>query len=239
MEDELTQHHISQQFNKELRELRSQVLVMGGLVEEQLTNALHALTNSDEQLAKKVYSRDYEINALEVKIDKESTQILVRRQPTASDLRLVMAVIKTITDLERIGDQAERIAHMTLQMGGEAQAKHFVAISHLGEHVQQMLHDTLDAFARINVEAALQVIREDRKVDSEYDNLSRQLITYMMEDPRAIPIALNILWSARALERIADHSCNICEYVIYFDKGEDVRHVSFEQKEEQVKQSLK
>ncbi len=145
------------------------------------------------------------VNALEVAIDEESTRILAIRQPTARDLRLVMAVIKTIPDLERIGDQAGRIAHIALQMLGETQAKHFVAISHLGNHVRQMLHDALDAFARIDVETALQVIHEDLKVDQEYDKMSRQLLTYMMEEPRTIPIVLNIMWSARALERIAAH----------------------------------
>ncbi len=235
MEDELTQHHISQQFNKELRELRNQVLNMGGLVEEQVTNALIALINNDHDLAKQVYSNDYKINALEVAIDEESTRILALRQPTASDLRLVMAVIKTIPDMERIGDQAERIAHMALKMPPDAQGSHFIAIRHLGEHVKKMLHDTLDAFARIDIETALKVMHEDQKVDQECDSISRQLITYMMEDSRTIPIVLNTLWSARALERIAAHSCNICEYLIYFAKGKDVRHISMEQVEEQAR----
>jgi phosphate transport system protein len=237
MEEEFTQHHISQQFNIELRELRNQVLGMGGLVEEQLNNAIIALTTRDVGLAKRVYTNDYKVNALEVAIDEESTRILAIRQPTARDLRLVMAVIKTIPDLERIGDQAGRIAHMALQIQGETQAKHFVAISHLGNHVRQMLHDALDAFARIDVETALQVIHEDLKVDQEYDNMSRQLLTYMMEDSRTIPIVLNIMWSARALERIAAHSRNICEYLIYFVKGKDVRHVSLEKVEEQALQT--
>lgn len=235
-EEEFTQHHISQQFNIELRELRNQVLSMGGLVEEQLTNALQALTTNDQQLAKRVYSSDYKVNALEVAMDEECIRILARRQPTASDLRLVMAVVKTIPDLERIGDQAERIAQMALQMPSESQAKHFVTITHLGEHVRQMLHDALDAFARLDIETALQVIRENQKVDHESDSIYRQLITYMMEDPRAIPIALNIMWSARALERVAAHSCNICEYLIYFVKGKDVRHISFEKVEERARQ---
>jgi len=237
MNEEELQHHISQQFNIELRELRNQVLGMGGLVEEQLTNALIALTTNDQQLARRVYTNDYKINALEVAIDEESTRILARRQPTASDLRLVMAVVKAIPELERIGDQAERIAHMALQMSVEPQAKHFVAVNHLGEHVRQMLHDALDAFARIDVEMALQVIREDQKVDHESDSVYRQLITYMMEDARAIPMALNIMWSARALERVAAHSRNICEYLIYFVRGKDVRHISLEQVEQHARQA--
>lgn len=229
--DELTQHHISQQFNTELRELRNQVLSMGGLVEEQLNNAIVALTTHDEQLAKLVYSNDYKVNALEVAIDEESMRILAIRQPTARDLRLVMAIIKIIPDLERIGDQAERIAQMALHIQGEIRAKYFVAISHLGEQVLKTLHDALDAFARIDVETALRVMHEDLTVDQECESISRQLITYMMEDAGSIPIVLNILWSARALERVAAHSRNICEYLIYFVKGKDVRHISLEKLE--------
>jgi phosphate transport system protein len=237
MEEELTQHHISEQFNKELRELRNQVLNMGGLVEEQLTNAIIALTTRDEKIARQVYSNDYKVNALEVSIDEESTRILALRQPTASDLRLIISIVKTIPELERIGDQAERIARMALQMHGEPHAKHFSAVNHLGNHVRQMLHDTLDAFARIDVEIALRVMHKEEKVEQEYENISRQLLTYMMEDPRIIPIILNIMWSARALERIAAHSRNICEYLIYFIKGKDVRHISLEQAEEQAREA--
>lgn len=231
------QHHISQQFDIELRELRNQVLSMGGMVEEQLANAIKALTTNDAELGEQVYASDYKVNALEVAIDEQSTHILVRRQPTASDLRLVMAVVKTITDLERVGDEAKRIAHLTAQGNYHMQTKYYVALNHLGAHVQGMLHGTLDSFARMDVDTALQIIHEDIKVDYEYESLSRQLITYMMEDPRAIPVALNVMWSARALERIADHSCNVCEYVIYFVKGKDVRHTSLEQVDEQAKQT--
>lgn len=230
--------HISQKFNTELSELRNKFLSMGGLVEEQLSNALIALTTQDDQLARRVYSSDYQVNALEVAIDEESTLILALRQPAAVDLRLVFAIIKAITDLERIGDQAERIARMALQMQGETQSKYFVAISHLGDHVRQMLHDSLDAFARLDTEVALQVISESRrKVDDEYESVSRQLLTYMMEDNRTIPIVLNTLWSARALERVAAHSRNICEYLIYLVKGRDVRHVRLEQVEQEARQS--
>jgi len=233
-EDELTQHHISEKFNKELSQLRSKLLNMGGLVEQQLRDALIALMTNDERLAAQVYHSDYQINALEVEIDEECTRILAIRQPTAIDLRLVMTVIRTTPDLERIGDQAERIARMAAKIQGEVQPKYFVAMNHLGDQVRQMLRGALDAFARVDVEAALQVIRDDDKVDSEYDSVSRQLITYMMEDTRAIPLVLSILWSARALERIADHACNICEYLIYLVKGKDMRHTSLEQMEQQA-----
>lgn len=234
--DEATQHHISQQFNLELRELSNQVLGMGGLVEEQLGNALLALTTQDGQLAEHVYTNDYRINTLEVAIDEDCTRILARRQPTASDLRLVMAVIKIITDLERIGDEAERIARMSVHRSYEdMKSKYYTVVGHLGNHVREMLHNTLDAFARMDIDAALKIIHDDLRVDSEYENISRQLITYMMEDPRTIPMSLNILWSARALERIAAHSRNICEYIIYFVKGKDVRHISLEKLEQHAK----
>jgi len=236
MMDEATQHHISQQFNLELRELSNQVLGMGGLVEEQLGNALLALTTQDGQLAEHVYTNDYRINTLEVAIDEDCTRILARRQPTASDLRLVMAVIKIITDLERIGDEAERIARMSVHRSYEdMKSKYYTVVGHLGNHVREMLHNTLDAFARMDIDAALKIIHDDLRVDSEYENISRQLITYMMEDPRTIPMSLNILWSARALERIAAHSRNICEYIIYFVKGKDVRHISLEKLEQHAK----
>ncbi len=235
MQEALIEQHISEKFNKELRQLRNQVLRMGGLVEEQLANAITALTSLDEKLAKEVYSNDYKINSLEVEIDEECTRILALRQPTARDLRLVMAVVKTIPDLERIGDQAERIAQMTLQI--PSGTKHFLAIRHLGEDVQKMLYNALDAFARLDIETALQVMHQESKVDQECDTIARQLMTYMMEDPRTIPIILNIMWSTRALERVAAHSRNICEYLIYFVKGKDVRHISLEQAEVQARQA--
>lgn len=224
--------HISQIFDIELNELKNKVLSMGGLVEEQLANSITALIKHDTELAQQVYNNDYKINTLEVALDEESTRILAIRHPAASDLRLVMAIIKTIPDLERIGDQAERIAHMTLQMQGETPAKYFIAMSHLGEHVRLMLHNTLDAFARFDVDMAIQVMEDDLKIDQEYDNISRQLITYMMEDPRIIPIVLNILWSARALERVAAHARHICEYIIYYVEGKDIRHISLDQLKE-------
>ncbi len=221
--------HISQQFNEELEDIRTRVMYMGGIVEQQLIDAIKALTTKDVSLAEVVITNDYKVNALEVSIDEECTQILARRQPAASDLRLVISVIKTITDLERIGDEAERIGRMALhfaEKGGEN--KMLAGIVHMGDLVTRLLHDALDTFARTDSEAAVLVAHGDKKVDREYEIILRNLMTYMMEDPRTIPILVDMMWSARALERIGDRSRNICEYVIYLVKGKDVRHTSID-----------
>ncbi|TPW10104.1 MAG: phosphate transport system protein [Halothiobacillaceae bacterium] len=230
--------HISKQFNSELEDVLNRVLTMGGLVEQQLDDALKALTEGDATLGALVTTRDYQINALEVAIDEECTQIIARRQPTASDLRLIMAIIKTIADLERIGDEAERIGRLAVAFAeAEGNKKHFIGIEQMGQQVSDMLHRTLDAYARMDTEAAAKVWREDSKVDAQYENTTRQLITYMMEDPRSIPWVLDIMWSARALERMGDRVRNICEYIIYFVKGKDVRHTSLDTIEQEAKNS--
>ncbi|WP_126456479.1 phosphate signaling complex protein PhoU [Sulfuriflexus mobilis] len=222
--------HISQQFNSELEDVRNRVLTMGGLVEQQLNDALQALVDGNMELGEQVIGRDYLVNEMEVSIDEECTQIIARRQPAASDLRLIMAVIKTITDLERIGDEAERFAKMMLRHSGEDKSSSLTgSIENMGEQVKQMLHGALDAFARMDPAAATEVWLKDSKIDTQYESIMRQLITYMMEDPRSIPWSLDVMWSARALERIGDRSSNICEYVIYLVKGKDVRHISAEQ----------
>lgn len=228
--------HISQQYNAELEDIRNRVMAMGGLVEQQLTGAITALVDTDVEVGEQVISGDYKVNALEVAIDEECSRVLARRQPAASDLRLIVAVIKTITDLERIGDQAERVARMAVRLAdSEINKSQFVELQHLGNHVRQMLNDALDSFARMDTEAALAVVREDLKVDKEYDSIMRQLMTYMMEDPRTISRVLDVMWAARALERIGDHARNICEYVIYLVMGKDVRHTNLEQMEEKVR----
>jgi len=229
--------HISQQFNAELEDLRNRVLAMGGLVEQQLENALRSLEKADVELAEQVVNNDLKVNAFEVSIDEECGVILARRQPAASDLRLIVAVIKTITDLERIGDQSERVAIVAMRLaeGETDRTSASVSLQHLGNHVRQLLHDALDAFARMDPEAAVRVAKEDVLVDKEYDALMRQLITYMMEDPRTITRSMEAIWAARALERIGDHARNICEYVIYMVKGKDVRHIGLERMEEEVR----
>jgi len=223
-------HHISQQFNEELEAIRHKVLTMGGLVEEQIENATAALVSGDVEQAEGVISRDYQVNAYEVAVDEESIQVLARRQPAAGDLRLIVAVIKTITDLERMGDQAEKVARMAIHLADMERPKNqYSELEHLSDQVRKMLRGALDAFARMDAEAAAGVAQEDLKVDAEYDAIMRQMITFMMEDPRNVRRTLDTMWSARALERIGDHARNICEYVIYLVKGKDVRHISLEE----------
>ena len=218
--------HISGQFNEELEQIRNDVLKMGGLVEKQLTNALNAVNNSDQTLARQVLETDYLVNKMEVQIDEACTRIIAKRQPAASDLRLVLAIIKTITDLERIGDEAERIANVALESFTKTQQEFLVSMDSMGRHATSMLTDVLDAFARMDVDAAFEVHKADKALDKEYEAITRQLMTYMMEDPRSIPKVLDVVWSVRSLERIGDRCQNIAEYVIYFVKGKDVRHTS-------------
>ncbi|OGT36106.1 MAG: phosphate transport system regulatory protein PhoU [Gammaproteobacteria bacterium RBG_16_51_14] len=229
-------HHISRQFDHELEDVRSKVMAMGGLVEQQLFNALSALTENDMELVDVVIGREVEVNSYEVMIDLECTRILARRQPAASDLRLVMAITKTITDLERIGDEAEKVAKMALDLAEkQAPRPYYVGINTMGIHVMNMLHGALDAFTRVDSKAALEVAGREPESDEQYVAILRQLITYMIEDPRNITAALDAVWTARALERVGDHARNICEYVIYFVEGKDVRHISLEQIEKEIK----
>jgi phosphate transport system protein len=208
---------------------------MGGLVESQIEQATVALVRGDIPLGEAVVMNDYKVNRMEVMLDDECTQIIARRQPAASDLRLVIAVIKTITDLERIGDEAEKIGRMAVRLAAAERPKNnYFELQALADHARQMVHDALDAFARLDIEAAFRVAREDKQLDKEYGGVIRQMITFMMEDPRTISRAIDVIWTARALERIGDHARNICEYVIYLVKGKNVRHTSLEQIEREV-----
>lgn len=228
--------HISHRYNEELEDLRTRVLNMGGLVEQQVANGLQALLNFDSELGEIVFNGDFEVNAMEVEIDEACTEILARRQPAASDLRLVMTVIKAISDLERIGDEAEKFGKVAMRLSGSSsRPAYFAELRHLGEHVKSVLRDTLDAYARLDADAALLTASRDDAIDREYNSLSRLLISHMMEDPREIKSVLEVFWCARALERIGDHANNICEYVVYLVKGKDIRHTSQQRKLESQK----
>ncbi|EMA8957379.1 phosphate signaling complex protein PhoU [Vibrio fluvialis] len=217
--------HISGQFNVELESIRTHVLTMGGLVEQQLSFAMQALNKDDIELARKVVRYDHKVNAMEVSIDEACTRIIAKRQPTAKDLRLIMAIIKTITDLERIGDVATKMAYVAIESPSTKESKFQVSLEPLCRQAIAMLHQVLDAFARMDVESAAEVYKLDDKLDKEYEAVIRQLMTYMMEDPKNIPHILQVMWSARSIERVGDRCQNICEYIIYFVKGKDVRHL--------------
>jgi phosphate transport system protein len=228
-------HHISEQFNKELEDIRNKVLIMGGLVERQIEQAIEAYTTGNMELAEKVIKQDNDVDLLEIAIDQECTQILALRQPTAFDLRLLITVIKIIHEIERVGDKAERIAEMAIQLANaEIRISHH-ELEHMALLVKGMIHDALDSFARMTVDDVPAITALDVNVDREYDSILRQLITRMMEDPRNITRTLDVLWTVRALERIGDHACYICEHLVYMIKGEDVRHLSQEELEKRVR----
>ena len=230
------QHHTSRRFNEDLERVRSKVLAMGGMVEEQLAGALAALLEGDSRRGEAVARNDHKVNGMEVSIDEECSRILAMRAPAAGDLRLIVATIKTITDLERIGDECEKIGYIAARLAGSEQpTDHYREVKHIGRVAQEMLHNALDAFARLDAELAITTARSDRVVDEEYESIQRQCITFMMEDPRAIRRALDVMWAVRALERIGDHSKNVCEYVIYMVHGKDIRHTSLERVEEEIR----
>ena len=228
--------HTSKQFDQELEAVRARVLQMGGLVEEQIINAVDALASGNVELANTVMANDHRVNSFEVGLDEDCSMIIARRQPTASDLRMLLTVIKTITDLERIGDEATKVARMAklVYEADRIVSPRFTEIKHMTTIVLDMLRKALDGFARLEVSNATQIARLDESVDEEYRLVLRHLVTYMMEDPRTISMFIEIIFAAKAIERIGDHAKNMSEYVVYMVKGKDVRHTSVEEMEREV-----
>ena len=230
------QEHIFKQYDAELEAVRAKVLETGSLVEQQIVDALEALVGSNPKLAKTVIKKDHLVNALEVQVDEDCSHIIARRQPTAGDLRMVLMMIKTITDLERIGDEAAKIARYALKAteADRLLTPRFVEIKAMANTTRDMLHMALDAFARSDTTKVMEIAHMDEEVDEQYQAAIRQLITFMLEDPRTISISLEVLFIAKAVERIGDHAKNISEYVVYMVKGKDIRHISMEEKEQEA-----
>ncbi len=228
--------HTSKQYDAELEAVRAKVLEMGGLVEQQIVSALDALVKLDPKLAKEVMENDRRVNALEVQIDEDCSHIIARRQPAAGDLRMVMMMVKTITDLERIGDEATKIARTAQKIFDEDRMykPRFNEIKAMVALVREMLRTALDGFARLDVSKTVEVARQDEQVDEHFRAAMRQLITFILEDPRTISMSLEVLFVAKAIERIGDHAKNIAEYVVYMVKGKDVRHISVEDMERET-----
>jgi phosphate transport system protein len=217
--------HISRRYNEQLERVKTRVLAMGGLVEQQLQRALKALLESDGSLAQAIEAAELRVNDLEVAIDEDCGMLLAMRAPAAGDLRVVVAMMKAVTDLERIGDEGEKIGLIASRLAmTERPSDHYREVRHLGKVASDMLHDALDAFARLDASSALVVAERDHLLDEEFESIQRQCITFMMEDTRQIRRTLDMLWIVRSLERIGDHAKNICEYVVYMAEGEDVRH---------------
>ena len=224
--------HLSTRYDEELESMRSRILQMGGLVESQLKTALDAFERADVSMAESAILADKRVNSLEIDLDRAVGTVIARRQPTAGDLRMVMGVAKTITDLERIGDEATKIAravHWLREKENSARLNRIPDIRTSGDLAASMLHRSLDAFARVDAQAAAAIIGDDLDVDERFRAILRQLITFMMEDPRTISASLDTVWVAKAIERIGDHAKNIAEHVIFISHGEDVRHSSPEE----------
>ncbi len=227
--------HIVKQFDADLESIRSRVLQMGGLVEQQIVKAMECLVEGDMLLIEQTINNDDLVNRLEVELDEACTNIIARRQPTAGDLRMVMMVVKTITDLERIGDEAKKIAKKARSLhSSEIRIKPGIELRHVSTLAIDMLRKALDAFSRLDLNAAAQVVRQDKEVDAEFKAIMRQLITFMMEDPRTITHSLDLLFIAKSIERIGDHAKNVSEYVVYMAKGRDVRHIGLDAIEKEV-----
>ncbi|PIE44719.1 MAG: phosphate transport system regulatory protein PhoU [Gammaproteobacteria bacterium] len=222
--------HISSGFEKSIEGLREAILEMGGMVEQQLQDSLNSLVKGDIELAKKVIKHDKKINRKDVNIDRMCMEILALRQPTASDLRLVLSIVKAITDLERIGDLSQHLARMGKKLADKGYSmRYYAEIEHTGTKAQKMLKASLNAFARMDAEAALAAMEIEKDINRESRALTRQVATYMMEDPREIKKAMKLLNAIKAIERIGDHCENLCEYTVYLVKGEDIRYQDFDE----------
>lgn len=229
--------HISKKFNQDLETIRTDLLEMGGLVEKQVADAVHAIVEADNELAQKVLTHEEDVDYKEMCIDDECTKTLARRQPAASDLRLILAVSKIIVDLERVGDEAAKIARYAEELTEQgASPMGYIEIRHIGSSVHSMITQALDAFARFDVDQAIKVVKQDKHVDREYATALREMITHMMEDPRSITRVMKIIWALRALERIGDHARNIGEQVVFLVKGKDVRHISYKEMKEKIRE---
>lgn len=227
--------HISQQFNDELEQIRTELLTMGGIVERQVHDAVEALLTGDSDLAEQSRRVDRQTNEMELKIDEKCTTIIARRQPAASDLRLVVAISKAVIDLERMGDEASRICRHAIELAEEGDSQRgYQEIRHIANLVHTMVKDVLTAFARNDTELAYRVAKQDKSVDQEYRTAMRSLVTFMMEDSRAISSCLNVIWVLRSLERIGDHARNMAEHLIYLVSGTDVRHQSLSEIKETI-----
>lgn len=228
--------HTSKQYDAELEAVRAKVLQMGGLVEQQIINALHSLVEADMKLADQVIANDHRVNALEVSIDEDCSHIIARRQPAAGDLRMIMMVVKTITDLERIGDEASKIARAAekIYKSDRMFNMRFHEIKAMVTIVREMLRVSLDSFARLDISKIVEVAKQDEIVDEHFRAVTRQLITFMLEDPRTISMSLDVIFVAKAIERIGDHAKNISEYVVYMVKGKDVRHTTMQELERET-----
>ncbi|TXT38249.1 MAG: phosphate transport system protein [Comamonadaceae bacterium] len=233
----MTEKHLSSQFDSELGSVSSRVMEMGGLVESQIRQAVYALSQFNIEVANEVTSTENKVNAMEVEIDRELSSIIARRQPTARDLRLLIAISKATANLERVGDEAAKIARMVRSIieSGATRSLPAMELRVAADLASGLLRKALDAFARLDTATALAILKEDDLIDQEFDGFVRKLITYMMEDPRMISPSLDLLFLAKAIERIGDHAKNIAELIIYIVKGADVRHTSMEQIESVVK----
>lgn len=233
----MSDKHLSTQFDSELTSVSAQVMEMGGLVESQIRQAIYALSQFSVEVADEVTAREAQVNAMEINIDRDLSSIIARRQPTARDLRLLIAISKTTANLERVGDEAEKIARMvrSIIQSGAPRSLPSLELRVASELASGLLNKALDAFARLDVTAALAILKEDDLIDAEFDGFVRKLVTYMMEDPRMISPSLDLLFLAKAIERIGDHAKNIAEFIIYVVKGEDVRHLSMDKIESVVR----